>query len=442
MPLETGTYLPDLNASNPAHTDSLNQADAHLRLIKATIKNTFPNFTDVALNSTQAAIDAAVTSLAGVFKVAVDGAIGAPAYTFASETGLGFYRKAANTLALAIAGVDVWKISGAGVDIITAGALLAGGVAIFPLQAANIGALQVTTAALAANAITYAKMQQAVGTKVLVGASAPATNLSEITLGTGLDIIAGALTNTQNPQPPIAHCTNLLIGNDGTNPNTKINLSVDAAVLYDGSGNTQRAFNLTTSVDFTTTGAGGCDVGTRAANKGYYIWLIGNGSTVTAIAMLDTAGGLTLPGGYTKILRVGWYRTDGSSNLYRIDTAGPHARYLVNGAGNATQFPLAASGFQASPSSKTLAGLVSPLAQRIALSLYNAYNSGTLSTVAISPNTTFSTAGATTNPPISMVSSAAAGAARCDFVPEALSFGYQSSDTGGAAFVIGWDNPF
>lgn len=43
MGLESGTYIDDLNASNPAATDGLAQADDHLRLLKSTIKNTFPN---------------------------------------------------------------------------------------------------------------------------------------------------------------------------------------------------------------------------------------------------------------------------------------------------------------------------------------------------------------------------------------------------------------
>lgn len=45
MALETGTYINSLNTSNPTATDALAQADDHLRLIKATIKNTFPNIT-------------------------------------------------------------------------------------------------------------------------------------------------------------------------------------------------------------------------------------------------------------------------------------------------------------------------------------------------------------------------------------------------------------
>ena len=43
MALETGTYIDSLNASNPAATDALSQADDHLRLIKSTVKATFPN---------------------------------------------------------------------------------------------------------------------------------------------------------------------------------------------------------------------------------------------------------------------------------------------------------------------------------------------------------------------------------------------------------------
>lgn len=72
MPLETATYIPDLVATNPAHSDGLNNADAHARMIKGVIKATFPNFTGAALNSTQAQIDGAVTTLAAGVTVLAD----------------------------------------------------------------------------------------------------------------------------------------------------------------------------------------------------------------------------------------------------------------------------------------------------------------------------------------------------------------------------------
>ena len=45
MALESGTYIDSLNAANPVSTDGLAQADDHLRLIKSTVKATFPNLT-------------------------------------------------------------------------------------------------------------------------------------------------------------------------------------------------------------------------------------------------------------------------------------------------------------------------------------------------------------------------------------------------------------
>lgn len=49
MALETGTYISDLNVSNPVNTDGVTQADDHLRLIKSTVKATFPNVSGAVL---------------------------------------------------------------------------------------------------------------------------------------------------------------------------------------------------------------------------------------------------------------------------------------------------------------------------------------------------------------------------------------------------------
>jgi microcystin-dependent protein len=65
VPLETATHISGLVPSNPAASDPLSGTDDHLRLIKSTIKATFPNFTDAALNSTQAQIDAVAALLVG-----------------------------------------------------------------------------------------------------------------------------------------------------------------------------------------------------------------------------------------------------------------------------------------------------------------------------------------------------------------------------------------
>ena len=43
MPLESASFITDLNESNPAAGDTVSQSDDHLRLIKQTLKSTFPN---------------------------------------------------------------------------------------------------------------------------------------------------------------------------------------------------------------------------------------------------------------------------------------------------------------------------------------------------------------------------------------------------------------
>lgn len=45
MALETGTYISDLNTSNPAAADGMVDGDNHIRLLKSTIKATFPAIT-------------------------------------------------------------------------------------------------------------------------------------------------------------------------------------------------------------------------------------------------------------------------------------------------------------------------------------------------------------------------------------------------------------
>lgn len=45
MALETATYIDGLVVTNPTATDPKSQGDDHLRLLKSTIKTTFPNIT-------------------------------------------------------------------------------------------------------------------------------------------------------------------------------------------------------------------------------------------------------------------------------------------------------------------------------------------------------------------------------------------------------------
>jgi hypothetical protein len=103
MPLETGTYISDLVATNPGHTDQVNQGDGHIKLIKGTLQATFPN-----LNGAVTAAPADLNKVTGGNYTggihAPDGTGGAPSITFGSDTTAGF-RKGARTGQTLVEGV-------------------------------------------------------------------------------------------------------------------------------------------------------------------------------------------------------------------------------------------------------------------------------------------------------------------------------------------------
>ena len=60
MALETSTYINGLVATNPTSTDNVGDGDNHIRLLKSTIKSSFPNITG-AVTATHSAINSGVS---------------------------------------------------------------------------------------------------------------------------------------------------------------------------------------------------------------------------------------------------------------------------------------------------------------------------------------------------------------------------------------------
>lgn len=61
MALESASYISQLNVANPLSTDTVSQADDHLRLIKSVLKNTFPNLSS-PVTATAAQLNNAIPS--------------------------------------------------------------------------------------------------------------------------------------------------------------------------------------------------------------------------------------------------------------------------------------------------------------------------------------------------------------------------------------------
>lgn len=97
LPLETATYISDLVTSNPAASDGLNNADDHMRLIKATLQATFPGVVGQPLTR-------AVTSGQGVLLGV--GSAAAPALAFSGRPDMGLY-----AIDFTV-GVDAWGFTG------------------------------------------------------------------------------------------------------------------------------------------------------------------------------------------------------------------------------------------------------------------------------------------------------------------------------------------
>ena len=116
MPLETATYTSELVITNPAHTDGLNAADAHMRLTKAALKNTFPNFTAAALASTQAQIDAAVAAVVTGSAASrfYGGTVLLPGLTPVGDPNTGLWAAAADSLTLVTNGVARYNVDASG----------------------------------------------------------------------------------------------------------------------------------------------------------------------------------------------------------------------------------------------------------------------------------------------------------------------------------------
>ena len=61
MALESTTYISGLVVTNPTSSDNISDGDNHIRLLKSTVKATFPNVTG-AVSGTHTAINSAVTA--------------------------------------------------------------------------------------------------------------------------------------------------------------------------------------------------------------------------------------------------------------------------------------------------------------------------------------------------------------------------------------------
>jgi hypothetical protein len=124
--------------------------------------------------------------------------------------------------------------------------------------------------------------------------------------------VANARTSSLGGAVLRSYLAGLGMSNDGSAPNTKINVA--KGVCADDSGALMLVFGLPGSLDCTTVGVNGLDTGTLDINKWYHAFAIAKpDSTVALLASLSITP--ALPSGYTLKRRIGSFKTDGSAHI-------------------------------------------------------------------------------------------------------------------------------
>lgn len=300
MPLETATYISDLNTANPAHSDQLNAADAHMRLIKSTLQATFPSITG-AVTATHTQIN----TIAGLSHpwVTAD-------YTDLSVTTGKLADNAVTAAKLADDAVDTAAI----VDL--------------NVTTAKLAASAVTTAKITDANVTYAKIQNVAATALLGNPTGSSAAASEITLGAGLQFSGTTIVAPATPIRGLSKNKRVQVAT-----NTTITIACDGVIVSDGTD----YFNVSVNNTLSTNAGIGLDqldsATTIAAATWLYVYAIYNGTTVKTVASTSSTSPDLTNGafsGYTYWAYLGAVRTAAAStNLMGTVQTNDRTQYVL-----------------------------------------------------------------------------------------------------------------
>jgi hypothetical protein len=239
---------------------------------------------------------------------------------------------------------------------------------------------------------------------------------------TGSQTVAGTVTTTQN---------------------AKVSISYDELALENGSNSYVTVRSGTLTADSSTSGANGLDTGSLSASTWYSVWVIYNPTSATVASLVSASStSPTLPSGYTYYARVGWIRTDGTTNKYPLSfrQIDRNVQYCVQTAGNVPNMPIMASG--ASPG----ADISTPLWAALSVSSYVPPTANTIKTVIkdytgnvlmVAPNNNYGSYTSTSNPTFAWVSGN--GNYTVNMLLESTNV-YWASNAGGLFTCSGWED--
>lgn len=142
----------------------------------------------------------------------------------------------------------------------------------------------------------------------------------------------GGVWNSLGSNPPLNYITGLALANDGTLPNTVIDIGVGQATSSDGSTMMTIALPYTKTTGSWTVGSGnGClDTGAVANSTWYTVREIERTDTAV-VDFLCTAGsaGPVIPTNYSKVRVIGFFKTDGSAHIIPFVQVGNDVQWVA-----------------------------------------------------------------------------------------------------------------
>lgn len=284
------------------------------------------------------------------------------------------------------------------------------------------------------------------------GAPYLAMFLSSLNSGAGGFQIISSLPASAATPVSLGSARDLYIVNNSGTPNTKIDITATAATLVTSGGTPIFIASPSVTIDLTTTGANGMDVGSRPTSGWVYLYLISNGSVTAGLASATspTSGGPTYPSGYIYSYFAGAMYCDGSQNLKRIKQYGNRAWYSLVASTNTAIPPniVNGAGGTFSTTSPTLTtasvtGVVPLTASAIVIGVTNGYGGGTLGNVIVAPNTAW---GGTNNGPEGSAGNvypvylpnANHGNIQATMQLESTNIAYATANSGAGISCLGW----
>lgn len=193
-----------------------------------------------------------------------------------------------------------------------------------------------------------------------------------------------------------------------TGASANVSISADEVMLETPSNTYKVVRAVSLTLNTAGSGENGLDTGTLAASTWYYLWVINNGTTTSALLSLSSTAP-TMPVGYTFRARVGAIRTDGTVNKYPLSfkQKGRNVQYAVASGSNVAAMPRIATSTTSVATTwqaLSVSNFVPPTASKIRCAITGIVTTNSPA-IAVAPNNQYSTTlNDTTNPaPVMMI---------------------------------------